>query len=235
MSLLTIVQDVCNRVGVPPPASVTSSSDNTVKQMQSLADQEVKDLARAHDWQALQKEVTFIATATEEQVGVIPADFDRFIPYTMFNRTRTRIVSGPLTPQEWQDLKSRAATVVYDAFRQRGNALLFMPIPTAGQEYAFEYVTKWPVSNAGGTETKPKFTMDGDFPLVDEELTTLGVLWRWYRAKGLDYAEAFRSYETMKRELTARDAGQRGAHLGKYTGEKGPRYPLFPDSSWNLN
>ena len=231
MSLLTIVQDVCNRVGVPPPSSVISSADNTVKQMQALADQEVKDHARAHAWQVLQREVTWIATATEEQ-NVIPMDFDRFIPYTMYNRTRNRIVSGPLTPKEWQDLKGRAAVIVYDAFRQRGDKLLFMPVPTAGQEYAFEYVTKYAISDASGNTPKLKFSADGDVPLVDEELTTLGVLWRWYRAKGLDYAEAFNSYETIKRELMSRDGGQRGADLGQYRGFRGPRIPIFPDSDW---
>ena len=235
MSLLTIVVDACGRVGVPAPSSVISSADNTVKQMKALCDQEVKDLGRAHSWQALQRENTWIATATEEQSGVIPMDFDRFIPYTMFNRTRNRIVSGPLTPTEWQDLKSRSATVVYDAFRQRANKLLFMPTPTAGQEYVFEYVTCYAISNAGGTEGKLKFTADGDYPLVDEELVTLGLIWRWYRAKGLDYSEAFTSYEAMKRELMSRDGGQRGADLGKFSGWRGPRFPLFPDSSWNVS
>ena len=237
MSLLTIVADACDRVGVPAPTSVISSSDNTIKQMRALCNQEVKDLGRAHSWQVLQREYTWIATAEEEQVNIRTdvMDFDRFMPYTMFNRTRNRIVSGPLTPSEWQDLKSRSATVVYDAFRERANKLLFMPTPTAGQEYVFEYVSCYTVSDAGSAETKIKFTADGDYPLVDEELVTLGLIWRWYRAKGLDYSEAFTSYEAMKRELMSRDGGQRGADLGKFSGWRGPRFPLFPDSSWNVS
>ena len=235
MSLLTIVADACDRVGVPAPSSVMTSADLTIKQMRALCDQEVKDLGRAHAWQVLQKENVWAATATEEQSGVIPVDFDRFIPYTMFNRTRNRIVSGPLTPTEYQDLKSRQATVVYDAFRQRGNKLLFLPTPTAGQEYVFEYVTCYIVSDASGNETKKKFTADGDYPLLDEELVTLGLIWRFYRAKGLDFAEAFTSYQAMKRELMARDGSQRGADLGKFTGWRGPRFPLFPDSSWSVS
>ena len=159
-------------------------------------------------------------------------DFDRFIPYTMFNRTRNRIVSGPLTPSEWQDLKSRSATIVYDAFRQRGNKLLFMPIPTAGQEYAFEYVTCYAITDASGNTPKLKFSADGDVPLVDAELTTLGVTWRWLRQKGLSYAEAFETYEAQKRQLMSRDGGQRGVALGQHRGFRGPRYPLFPDGSW---
>lgn len=235
MSLLTIIQTAADRIGFVTPTSGVGSSDETSKQLVGLAGQEVAELARAHPWQALVKEKTFTATATEEQADAVPEDFDRFIPNTMYNRSRLRIVAGPLTAQEWQDLKGRSAVVVYDAFRQRGNALLFQPVPTAGQVYAYEYISKYPVVSQDGATFRRTFADDNDAPLLDDELVTLGVMWRFLRAKGLDYSEAFRSYELMKKQLMARDGGQRGVNLAKNADPLSPRYPLVPDSNWNIS
>lgn len=234
MSLLEIIQNSADRMGLVTPTAGIGSTDATSKQLVAMAKQEAADLGRAHPWQALTKEKTFTSTATEAQASAIPDDFDRFIPGSMYNRTRKRIVAGPLTSREWQDLKGRSAVVVYDAFRQRGNSLIFLPTPTAGQTYAFEYVSKYVVTDAAGTAEQLTFLDDTDDPLLDQELVTLGVVWRFLRSKALDYSEPFRDYQMMKKQLMARDGGQRGVNLAKHGSPKTPRYPLFPDSNWDL-
>ena len=40
------------------------------------------------------------------------------------------------------------------------------------------------------------FTSDTDTTELNEELLTLSLIWRWNRAKGLDYAEDMRNFET---------------------------------------
>ena len=45
-----------------------------------------------------------------------------------------------------------------------------------------------------GTE----FTADDDIPLIDARLLKLAARWRWLHAKGLTYAEDFRSFEIRK-------------------------------------
>jgi len=234
MSLIVIIQDSADRMGLVTPTSGIGSTDATAKQLVALAKQEVAELGRAHPWQAITKETTFTSTATEAQANAVPADFDRFLPGSMYNRTRKRIVAGPLTSREWQDLKGRSAVVVYDAFRQRGNSLIFLPTPTAGQTYAFEYISKYVVTTSDGLTEQQTFLDDTDEPLLDQELVTLGVIWRYLKAKGLDYAEPFRSYEIQKKQLMSRDGGQRGVNLAKHGSPKTPRYPLFPDSNWDL-
>lgn len=234
MTLITIVQDAASRMGFVQPTAGIGSTDSTALQLVGLAKQEVAELARAYPWQNLTLEKTFTSVATEEQTGAIPDGFDRFLPSTFFNRDTQRIVVGPLTPTEWQDLKGRASVAVYDAFRQRGNALLLMPVPTAGQTYAFEYITKYAVTDSSGATPQATFTSDDDLTLLDEELVTLGLVWRFLRAKGLDYAEAFRSYEMQKKQAMARDGGQRGANMSKATHMRNPRYPAFPDASWDV-
>ena len=155
MSLLTLIQDATDRLGIVRPGSVIGSADQQVRQLLGLANQEGKELARRHTWQSLQKEKTITATATETQTSAIPADFDRFINGTFYNRTLNRRVEGPLTPQEWASYKASTSTVLFDAFRQRGDALLLAPTPNADDSYAYEYVsTYWVATAAASTTTR---------------------------------------------------------------------------------
>ena len=48
---------------------------------------------------------------------------------------------------------------------------------------------------------------------VPERLITLGVVWRWKRAKGLDYAEEFRTYQYQRLQAANRNSGVRVLEL----------------------
>lgn len=234
MSCLTIVQDALVRIGLPSPSAAVGSSDGNASRMLALVNQEGKHLARRYTWQALVNEKTFTSVAQAAQTSAIPDGFDRFLPETMWNRTRNRLVSGPLTAREWQDIQGSSTTVVYDAFRQRGDSLLIEPTPTAGDTYAFEYVTKYWATDSDGTNAKAAFENDSDESLLDAELLTLGGIWRFLQSRGLDYGEAFRNYEKEVKTMTARDGGARVINMAKGGSSRSPRYPLFPDSNWDL-
>ena len=142
MTLLTTLQDVAVKIGIDRPSSVIGSTDTTVKELLSFAQEEGKSLSKANDWQILIKEQTFTTTATETQASAIPSDFDRFVNETFWNRSKYRTLTGPLTPQEWQAVKASTISPVTDCFRYRGGSLLIAPTPTAGETMAFEYVSK---------------------------------------------------------------------------------------------
>jgi len=234
VSLLTIVQAAADRISIPRPSAVIGSSDQQVRQLSSLADQEGRELARRAMWQALTKEKTFTSIASETQTGAIPSDFDRMVPGTFFNRTRKRMVTGPLSSQEWQDLKGRTVVVYFDAFRIRNDALLLQPTPPAGETYAFEYVSmEWCESSDGATD-RSAWAADTDVAKLDEEIITLGVIWRFLRMKGLDYSEAFRTYEVQVTQMIARDGAKRSLNMASGRDYRQPRVPQFPDGNWNL-
>lgn len=235
MSALTIVQAALARIGLPAATAAVGSSDANASKMLALVQQEGAELARAHPWQALVKEQLFTSTATEAQASAIPDDFDRMLPETFYNRTQRRVVLGPLNPREWQDLKSRAATVVYDAFRQRGNSILIVPTPTAGHEYAFEYVSKYWATSADGLTEKPQFDGDDNATLLDEELLTLGAVWRWLASRGLDYAEPFRTYQAQVKLAMSRDGGKRTINMAKGSVTRYKPGIFVPDSDWNIS
>jgi hypothetical protein len=233
MTLLTIVQSACDRIGITRPTSVVGSSDQQVLALFGFAQQEGRELARRGAWQALTEEQLFTSTATQAQTGAVPSDLDRFIPETFYNRTRKRQVMGPLSPQEWQAQLAITATVVYDTFRQRGNDILMIPTPPAGDEYAYEYVSKnWCASPLGTAQAA--WAADSDVALLDEELVTLGLVWRFRQAKGFDYAEAFRSYETQVAQALARDGSKRTLNFANQRLFDAPRYPGVVEGSWNV-
>jgi hypothetical protein len=215
MSLLTSIQDACDRLGIVRPTSVISSTDLQVRQLLGLAQQEGKELARRHTWSSLTIEATFTATATEEQASAIPTDLDRFIDDTFYNRSENRKVIGPLNPLEWQDYKSRGVQVlVYDAYRIRGSSLLMAPTPTAGHTYAFEYISKYWCTDVDGTApTQLRWEVDDDIGILPEEVMVDGLVWRYKKAKGLDYAEEFRTYEMRVAEEIGKDSKARWIDL----------------------
>jgi hypothetical protein len=229
------MQDITDHIGLPRPTSVIGSSDPQTRLLLRHLNIEGQHLARRHDWQALQKEKTWTAAATQAQTGVLPTDFDRFLGGTFYNRTRNRLVTGPLTPQEWQDYQASLTTLVYDAFRLKGGVLYLLPTPTGTHSYAFEYMSKyWCGPDSGSTPTLTAFAADADLVYLPELLLTMGTVWRFRQARGFDYAEDFRSYETELHRIIGRDGGKRTLNMGAAHDKRVPRAPQAPDGSWSL-
>lgn len=235
MSLLTICQNAAKRLGVPVPSAVVGSSDTTVLQMLGLTQQEGQELANRHPWQRLTKEKTFTATATAAQSGAIPDDFDRIVNGSFWNRTQDNFITGPMSPQDWQAIQATVAPNVVEAFRIRGNDLLITPTPTAGDTYAYEYVSTYWVGTAAGTAaTSTEFVSDTDVAYVSEDLVTLGLTWRFLRAKGLDYSEAFRTYELSVKRRIDRDGGSPVIMMDGPPDYRGAPRARVPDGNWDL-
>lgn len=209
MSLLSIVQNVTQLLSLPTPATVEGSTDRQVLQLLALANEEGKSLAKRHAWQALTEEYSFATVASNAQTGndPIPADFDRWLPNTFFNRTTRRPLTGPISPREWQWIMAQPVySTVYLAFRERTNTFLIAPVPPVGQQIFGEYVSiNWALSQTMVAQSS--FMADTDTALLDENLITLGLRWRYLKAKGLDYAEDMETYERELEQSMARDGG----------------------------
>lgn len=234
MSLLMLVQAVTDELGLPRPAAVQSSTDQTVRQMLALANREGKQLARRFPWEALAKETSFTTVAAEIQgtLLTIAPDFARFQNDTMYDRTRARSILGPLSAQEWQREKGAAATGMRDQFRVRGGKILFLPAPEAGRTVYFEYQSRNWCKNAAGSTEREAWAADTDLGILDEDLMALGLKWRFLKAKGLDYAEEFREYETRLYDARAQDGSKRRLEIGDGT-QSAPAIGI-PDSNWSL-
>ena len=133
MTLLSICQDAADTIGIPRPAAVISSSDPVVRRLLGLANLEGQELAKRTPWQALTAE-TSLTTVNGTAAYNLPSDFGRIIEGSIYNRTQTRPVIGPITPQKWQQLKSTTTASIWDAFRIRGSQILVHPTATLGDE-----------------------------------------------------------------------------------------------------
>lgn len=216
MTLLTLTQRTCDLLSIPRPATVVNSTDQQVRQLFALINEEGADLASSFDWQCMRRQSTFTTVADPEQTGAVPDDWDRFIANSFFNRTTLRQLFGPITPQRWQAIQVYPQFVgIYLAFIQRDNKFLITPTPPANETIAYEYVTKnWAISDAD--VEKSEFTADTDTTIIPsgERLIELGARWRWKAAKGLPYAEDLKTYEMQKEQTQARDGGSTQINTG---------------------
>lgn len=238
MSLLTICQDASSSLGLEPLSSVVANTNETAQRLYRLANRSGKALLRRHDWQVLTMEHTFTTVAAEEQTDTpVPADFDRFITGTFFNRTSKDYLQGPLSAQEWAEQKNLTAAVITDGFRLRGDTIIMIPIPTAGETIAYEYVSKyWVDTDADDTGDAFAFSADADASLLDEEMITLDVMWRYLDSAGLSYAEKKRDAELMIADRMARDGGKRIIDLGyRKMASSEARRPTIPEGGWSVS
>lgn len=231
MSLLTLIQNTTDLLGIPRPGVVVASTDQQVRQLFALANEEGRSLAGRFDWEVLNKEYTFTTAATPEQPNALPTDFGHFLSNTQYNRSTMRGVIGPITPQVWQQIQAQPALArVYLAFRLRGGVLIITPTPPAGETIADEYISSNWCTSADGTVPKPAFTADSDIALISEDLMQLGLRWRWRKTKGLPYGEDFDTYERECQMTMARDGGSTSINISgaSYYGA----LPNIPEGNW---
>jgi hypothetical protein len=82
------------------------------------------------------------------------------------------------------------------------------PGTTQTDTIVYEYISKNWCASAGGTG-QSSWTLDSDTYYWDDDLLTLGIKWRFLRAKGLDYGEEFMSYRAAVETVQARTGGNR--------------------------
>jgi hypothetical protein len=233
MTCLSIIQDVAQRINLPNPSTAAQSSDPAIQQLVALSTKEGEWQTSEYDWQVMLGEGTFNTVATEIQVANITATFPGFkavVNDTMWNRTLRRPVFGPMTPQRWEQLEAMVMQGPWNQFQIRGNAIRFIPVPTAGQPIFFQYKSTNFCQSSGGT-AQSRFMADTDVLLLDEATFKLGCEWRWKKAKGLDYAQDFVDYEQMLMTSKARDGSKDVINMGDV---KYDIYPgiLVPSGSW---
>ncbi len=196
MTLLTICQNAADETKGPRPASVHGNAAPEAQELLRLANKVGTHLMRSTVWQVLREEKTFTALAQETQTSIIPADFDRFIPETFWDRTNGVLVTGPIGPVEWQGLKA-ASYAGRPKFAHRGGNILAVPAFDGGETLAFEYVSKnWVDTNGDGSGNASAWAADANTSILDEELMTLGVVYEFLAANGLPVNMAAFAYET---------------------------------------
>ena len=150
----------------------------------------------------------------------------------MWNRTTSLPMLGSLNPVDWQTLQAFPVTGPYQQYKIEQGKIFIDPAPTSADTAAFSYkTTSWCETN-GGTG-QDKWAADNDKGRLNEELMTLGVIWRWRKRKGLEYAEDFNIYETQVIDAMARDGGNPRLALNGGIRHRLPG-TMVPLGSWSV-
>ena len=216
MTLLTIVQDVALEVGVTPPQAVIGSTDIQVRQLQRIAQKEATALAKRSNWTRLIVPFEFTTVEGMPQPGALPAEMDRQSPgMVIWWVDMYRPIRGPLTPEEWAAAISRPVSPgLWGYWRIIGEDLNLYPAPAASQVVRGEVVSKnWCIHSGDPLSYSDRWTADDDTARLDEELLTLGCIWRWRQTKGLDYAEDMATYEREVEQAAARNGGMKDINM----------------------
>ncbi|ANM10394.1 MULTISPECIES: phage adaptor protein [unclassified Rhizobium] len=205
MSLLTIIQNVCAEIDLDPPTAVMSSADPQIMQLRILSTRAGRDLMREHDWSALMVQRQFTATGVIPEPAEPPSDWNRFLDNaTIWNNSRLWQLNGPVDGQTWQRETILNSNPVPQLWRRINGKLAIYP-NVAGETMSYEYVSANWVAVNGGTTYAATWANDTDMARFPEELLELSTIWRWKRAKGLDYGEELENFERAKESAVGSD------------------------------
>lgn len=213
MTLLSIVKDAADEVGWDRPSTVIGNSD--ANQFLRLLNREGEALSK-WPWEILVKEDTF-TLVTADQDYALASDFRYIIPSTQWNRDNKRAIIW-INSQEWQFFKGWTTVNGLNLrARIRGGEMEFEQTITSsddGKTIAYEYISKNWTESTGGT-AQQKFAADTDTSVLDEELLTLGLVWRFKKAKGMEWQDDFADYRNEVNKAKARDGGSRILRFGR--------------------
>lgn len=147
----------------------------------------------------------------------LPNDLAYFMVQTFWDRNFKWQLLGPLDAQEWQVLLSGISpTGPRRRFRVMDNQFNIQPVPgfstsDDGSIEVYEYYSNaWCQSTGGSSGTaQTVWTADTDNYLLDDDCMTLGIVWRFLRAKRLSYDEERRTYDLAAERCMARDGAAR--------------------------
>jgi len=228
LSVLTIAQRALSGPGMTQPSSIVTAGDDIGAQLQALLYTTVDDMVRRTDWQEQVTEA-IITTLAQEDQGALPTlfpDYRRILAKTVWNRTAA-VPLRQVNAQEWQTLKSGLITYpISRLWRIRGNHFMIYGNTTLGDTVSFEYSSRNWLTNYAGASPSDTIVADSDLCVLPYEPVLYGLRWRWQEAKGLDYSEAFRMYETVIESVRGSNAGEDAASLNAPTNMDTVFYPF---------
>ena len=148
----------------------------------------------------------------------LPADYDREIPQTEWNRTTRWPMLGPKSAQEWQTYKGGIVSAgPRQRFRILNNAFQINPPPPAGEVIAFEYMSNAWVTGANG-DSKQVFTADDDTCIFPDSLMLTGLKTQWKQSKGFDVSFDANEFRLLLERAKAQDKSAPTLYMGRSFG-----------------
>lgn len=242
MSVLTIVQDALDEMGLPYPASIESSTDPTQRQCKRILQASAEFLRSQRIWPQLKKQGSITLVDARYQYP-LPSDYFSPLVDTQYHDTNAWRLIGPVMDAEWVDRTKGVAGGYQTAFRIFGpdlnpsstaGQIKIDPTPTAseaGQTLSYEYLIKSLYVKSDYSSYYETVNDDTDLCLFDSDLMTAEFKWRYLRSKKKEYEQEFNDARAILATAMRRLEGSKiGSMLNKSTG---PRYNV-PPGGWTF-
>lgn len=217
-TVANLVSDAAVRCGLGTVSDVYGSTDANIVRMRVALKDIGLSLLRERDWSYLQKEHT-LTTSAGDSTYDLPADYDRLIAETAWNRTKRLPLAGALTPPEWQYLEGRATGLTLTVlFRIKDRQIQLYPDSNTPADHtlAFEYISRYWVQATGqttGTKTAP--TANTDTILFEPALVRAALARRFLRETNQDSTSADADYADALHAAKAADTVGRVLDIGR--------------------
>ncbi|KXV78779.1 phage adaptor protein [Acetobacter cerevisiae] len=206
MTVLDCFKQASRRLLAQDQNSLFTGSDPFQIKMQTIITEAALDLAQHHDWMALTKQCTLTTDGSTADFD-LPADYGRMLVKADVHSSIWSVNYQAVRDlDEWTQLQRFMPSTIPGYWVIYGGQMHLMPVPRVDENPCFWYVSNNLVKGADGTQ-KPLFTTDADTFLLDEQLLTLAMIWRWKQAEGLDYQEDMQNYEIRLSQVATKDHG----------------------------
>jgi hypothetical protein len=237
MSSYDTAQNIVNaalaELGLPAAQISANYTDPTGFQALALLQALCDDVVRVHDWQNLEKVMTFTGDGVTEEFA-LPADYGRQVNQTEWATSDQRPMMGPDSPQVWSWVQYGIVSVgVFFRYRILDNTYRVFPIPAAGEEFALYYISKYCVRD--GTDAnvyKEKIVTGSDIPLFDRRLLTAGLKVKFWAHTGFDTTVLQREFNYILANEKAQVQGAKVLNLSSNGGPALIGWQNVPDGTY---
>ena len=203
--LKTILNQVLGECGFAKQANFINSQNSDVSQLVALAIRSARVLSK-NKWQVLRKTTNILLTTANEYD--LEADFRQLIPNTPWTKGRADKPDFPTSDEAWAYVEARNIqnSLRYSMRFEAGKIAVLNPV--VGETITYEYVTNNPITDITGATSKPRFTVDSDIWIIEDDLIEMDLVWRFKRLKG------FKSWPTDKADFENYERSLRGTDKG---------------------
>lgn len=195
MNILQIAKSAANMCAVQEPTTLVNPTTQNDQLFASVVQSTLDSLMRSCDWQTLEREAVLYTNDGQKNYALdsIAPDIYSIISGSLWDKGSMRSVIGGMTQESWRQHKQYHIPVVDIYFKIQNNQIMFLKNPGC-LEIRFGYRSNAVVVDQKTAEPKTSITKDTDVPVFDEYLVKLGIIWRWLKRSGMDYAEEYDEY-----------------------------------------
>ena len=242
---LQIAQNVAAANGTRSPTTLFGATDPLSRRMLSLLNLAGRTLSNKrgpfdNTWDFLVREHRFTTVAGQQDYA-LPQGFKDIVTDTLWDQTSNWPARGPLTPQQYQQLKGGLVDTVsiVPYYRlvldESGTRINFRLDPVPGDdntELVYEYVSRnWVRDSEASPLSRDTVGANNHIPAYPSELLQLDLTWRLRKVSGLAYAADIAEFELQRDTLFAQSAGK---HVIQTAGGGGNPYLAanIEEGSW---